>query len=72
MDLGSMKHSANCPCCKSPIEFTLAELAAEASVACGGCGGSVKLNDQGGGAKKLLGDVEDIVGQFPKEITIKL
>jgi hypothetical protein len=72
MSIRDVKNTAECPSCKHPVEFTLGELAAEAAIGCGGCGGSIKLTDKDGGAKKLIGNMDDFTDQFPKNITFKL
>jgi predicted Zn finger-like uncharacterized protein len=53
------KIEAECPECGSKIRFTLADLAAERSVRCGK-GHSVKLKDEGGGARKVDKSLKDL------------
>lgn len=53
------KIETDCPECGSKIRFTLADVAAQRTVRCGG-GHAVKLNDEGGGARKADKSLKDL------------
>lgn len=53
------KIETECPECGSRLRFTLADIAAQRTVRCGQ-GHAVKLEDQGGGARKVDKALKDL------------
>jgi len=62
------KMEADCPSCGSKVRFTLDDVAKERTVRCSR-GHSVKMQDEGGGARgasKALGDLDKALKRFGK------
>jgi hypothetical protein len=71
-DLDKSSLEVACPSCEFPNAVTIREIRFCFTVPCRGCKRNIRLMPIDGGMDKAKRAIEDVVSEFPKNITIKI